>query len=136
MNILAFLRPKSTAAYLYIDNTVRQGIEKMRIYGYTAIPVIDKDGVYCGTVSEGDFLWNMLYNKKFDIKDQEKFFVKDIMRKDWNPAVKINAGMDDLVRRIMEQNFVPVVDDRGVFVGIITRKDIINYLYIGKEEKA
>lgn len=135
MNILAFLRPKSTVAYLNLDNTVRQGIEKMRTYGYAAIPVIDKNGVYCGTVSEGDFLWNMLYNKKFDIKEQEKFSIKDIMRKDWNPAVKITADMDVLVHRIMEQNFVPVVDDRDVFVGIITRKDIINYLYIRKEEK-
>ncbi len=134
MNILAFLRPKTTVAFLDIDSTVRQGIEKMRTYGYTAIPVINKQGVYCGTVSEGDFLWNMLYNNKFNIKEQEKFFIKDIMRRDWNPAVRVTASIDDLVKRIMEQNFVPVVDDRDVFVGIITRKDVINYLYIRKED--
>ncbi|MDY6315508.1 MAG: CBS domain-containing protein, partial [Clostridia bacterium] len=55
-NIAYFLIPKNEVAYLYNDCTVRQGIEKMRFHGYSAIPVIDKDGKYVRTVSEGDFL--------------------------------------------------------------------------------
>ena len=43
--------------------------------------------------------------------------------------------MDNLLNMVMEQNFVPVVDDRGMFIGIITRKDIIKYFY-DKEKKA
>ena len=56
MNIAYFLLPKSRIAYLYDDFTIRQGLEKMRNRGYTAIPVITRDGRYVGTVSEGDFL--------------------------------------------------------------------------------
>ena len=60
MNIAYFLLPKSRVAYLYDDYTFRQGLEKMRHHGYTAIPVITRDGRYAGTVSEGDFLWQLL----------------------------------------------------------------------------
>lgn len=60
MNIAYFLLPKSRIAYLYDDFTIRQGLEKMRNRGYTAIPIITRDGRYVGTVSEGDFLWRLL----------------------------------------------------------------------------
>ena len=46
MNVLFFLRPKVSTAYIYYDNTLRQGLEKLKHYGYTAIPVIDRDGKY------------------------------------------------------------------------------------------
>ena len=36
--------------------------------------------------------------------------------------------MDELIERVKEHNFVPVVDDRDCFVGIILRRDILNYL--------
>ena len=35
MNVLFFLRPKVSTAYIYYDNTLRQGLEKLRHYGYT-----------------------------------------------------------------------------------------------------
>ena len=129
MNIVLFLRPKATVAYLHEHNTLRQGLEKMRAHGYTAIPVIAEDGRYVGTVSEGDFLWHMLDWDTYDIKAQEEFLIHDILRKQWNPAVRVDATMDDLLLRVMEQNFVPVIDDRGLFMGIITRKDVIKYFY-------
>lgn len=59
MNVLFFLKPKASVAYIYDNNTVRQGLEKMKHYGYTAIPVIDHEGRYVGTVTEGDFLWKL-----------------------------------------------------------------------------
>lgn len=127
MNILFFLKPKSTLAYLYNDNTLRQGVEKIRAHYYTAVPVLTRNGEYAGTVSEGDFLWHMIDNFSFEIKEQEEYRIEDIIRPDWNPPVKIDATMDDLLFRVQEQNFVPVVDDRNLFVGIITRKDIIKY---------
>ncbi len=129
MNLFFLLKPKSTVAYLYKTNTIRQGLEKMRVHGYTAIPVIGDDGEYIGTVSEGDFLWNMLKYKKNDIKSQEQFNIIDIVNEERNLPVKTDVTMDELLLRVMDQNFVPVVDDRNVFIGIITRKDIIKYFY-------
>lgn len=58
----------------------------------------------------------------------------------WNPPVSINASMEDLIQTAMNQNFVPVIDDKKIFIGIVTRKDIIKfcfdtYVKTGKEEK-
>ena len=127
MNIASFLLPKVEVTYLYDHMTLRQGLEKMRAHGYTAIPVINADGEYVGTVNEGDFLYNIIDKGNQRIKDLEHYYVRDIIREDFNPAVKINVSMDELLQRAMKQNFIPVTDARGSFIGIVTRQDIIKY---------
>jgi CBS domain-containing protein len=128
-SVVILLTVKALVAYLDEHCTLRQGLEKMRHHGYTAMPVISQDGTYIGTVSEGDFLWHMLDKGMYAMKSQEEYFIKDILRTGWNSAVKIDATMEELLLRVMEQNFVPVIDDREKFMGIITRKDIIKYYY-------
>lgn len=101
----------------------------MRAHGYTAIPVLSKNGEYKGTVTEGDFLRHLLEKEKVDLREEQGCYVQNILREGFNEAVTINATMEELLIKVMEQNFVPVVDDRNFFVGIITRKDIIKYFY-------
>ncbi|HBM99535.1 MAG TPA: CBS domain-containing protein [Ruminococcus sp.] len=133
MNVIKLLKTKDTVKYIYSKNTLRQGLEKMRANSYTAIPVITKeDGKYVGTVSEGDFLYYILDVGSEGMKEQEKYYVSDILRKNFNPAVRIDVTMDELLERAMQQNFVPVVDDTGTFIGIVTRQDIIKY-FINKQ---
>ena len=127
------LRPKETVKYIYDSKTLRQGLEKMMAHSYTAIPVISKDGRYVGTVSEGDFLYYIVNENIENIKEQEKYSVRDIIRVGFNPAVKINVSMDELLQRSMSQNFIPVTDDTDIFIGIVTRQDIIKY-FINKSE--
>lgn len=130
MNIAYFLLPKVRVAYLYDDYTFRQGLEKMRHHSYTAIPVISRSGKYIGTVSEGDFLWHILSEKdghQRTMKDLEQLQVRDILRSNNYLPVGITVTMDELLDSAMNQNFIPVVDDTGNFIGIVTRKDIIRY---------
>ena len=135
MNIAYFLLPKNRVAYLYDDYTFRQGLEKMRYHGYTAIPVISRDGKYVGTVSEGDFLWRLLAdgrNGPCSMKDLEQLQVRDILRETQYLPVRITVSMEESLSSAMNQNFIPVVDDIGNFIGIVTRKDIIRYFAEGK----
>ena len=139
MNIAYFLIPKSSVAYLYDDFTFRQGLEKMRHHGYTAIPVITRDGQYIGTVSEGDFLWRLLSDDATlqhpcSMRAMEQLHVSDILREHSYPPVRITVSMDELLHNAMNQNFIPVVDDFDCFIGIITRKDIIGY-FAGSDRK-
>lgn len=139
MNIAYFLLPKSHVAYLYDDCTFRQGLEKMRHHGYTAIPVISRSGKYIGTVSEGDFLWRLLDEgnhrlQSCSMKSLEKLCIRDILRPELYPSVRITVGMEALMNSAMNQNFIPVVDDLGNFIGIVTRKDIIRYFAEQKRE--
>lgn len=135
MNILLLLRPKSTVAYIYEDSTLRQGLEKLRAHYYTAIPVVARTGEYIGTVNEGDFLWHMVDNDSFEMKEQEDYKVSDILRENWNPPVKVSATMDDLLLKVMDQNFVPVIDDRNLFMGIVTRRDVLKYFYMKDQDR-
>jgi CBS domain-containing protein len=106
----------------------------MKYYGYTSIPVITRSGKYVGTISEGDFLWNVVDCRqdelhKVNLKDIENVNIKDVLHTDRNPPVGISASMEELLIKSTNQNYVPVVDDTNSFVGIITRKDIIKYFY-------
>ena len=126
-NILFFLTPKAMCAFLYDDYTVRQALEKMESAGYSSLPILNKRGEYRGTLTEGDLLWalkNMCY---MDMRQAEAHRIMSIShRKDFLP-VKVTADMQDLVDRARTQNFVPVVDDKDTFIGIITRSAIIKY---------
>lgn len=127
MNVISLLTPKANVAYLYEDFTIRQGLEKLRAYGYTAIPVLARDGQYIGTISEGDFLWDILDHRDNSLRSTEKRPLHQVLRTDFNPAVGINVSMTELLDQAMRQSFIPVIDDRGAFVGIVTRQNIMRY---------
>ena len=131
MNIASFLSPKEEVTFLRDDMTIRQGLEKMKRYGYTAVPVIDAEDRYVGVVSEGDFLWNILsHNSELDtitMKSLEKLSVRDIIQSGKIRPVCIDTNMEELLGQAQMQNFVPVIDDRNVIIGIITRSEIIKY---------
>ena len=128
MNIMRFVIPKSMVEYVGEDSTVRQALEKMRYHRYAAIPVIDKNGKYIGTLRNDDLLNFFVSEGGFDSKAAEKCGVVSIIDTVYAKPVYHNASMDELIERVKEHNFVPVVDDRGCFVGIILRRDILNYL--------
>ena len=128
MNVLFFLTPKENVSYLYSDFTARQALQKMKYYHYSAIPVIDREGHYVGTVKEGDFLWTMLDREGgVDWKAAENIKLSELEIHRDNQAVEIDANIEDLMQLAMNQNFIPVVDVRNIFIGIVTRKDIIQY---------
>ncbi len=131
MNIASFLLPKIEVAYLHDKMTIRQGLEKLKRSGYAAIPVIDEEDRYVGVISEGDFLWYILEHnehiEQITRKGLEKLTLRDIIQFGKVTAVCIDTSMEQLLGQVQNQNFVPVIDDRSVFIGIITRRDIIRY---------
>ena len=139
MNIAFLLTPKSDVSFLYDDNTLRQCIERMKIEPHTAVPVINREGRYITTISEGDVLrWliRKAEETKGDVsfRDLEEVYVRELRHKDKNPPSLITAEPEDLVFRAMEQNFIPVVDDWGSFIGIVTRRDILKYLATSQDK--
>ena len=128
-NILFFLTPKAMCAYLYDDYTIRQALEKMESAGYAAIPILNHRGEYRGTLTEGDLLWAMKNMCYMDMRQAEARRVMEIARRKDNVPVRVTTSMHELVERASNQNFVPVVDDKDAFIGLITRKAIIRYCY-------
>ena len=126
-NVLLFLTPKTELSVFKEDLNVRQALEKMRAHSYMAIPVINKEGEYVGTITEGDLLWKIV-DADMDMDELENASIKDIIRKNYTNPVKVDANMKELTSMIIEQNFVPVVDDRNILMGIVTRKNILKAL--------
>ena len=129
MNILFYLTPKCECAYLEEGDSLRQAMEKMEARRYSAIPLLSKKGDYIGTITEGDLLWNIKNKYQLDLRKAERVKITEIdRRKDYMP-INIRAKMGDLIELALQQNFVPVQDDDGSFIGIVTRQEIIKYFY-------
>lgn len=127
MNVLFFLTPKNNVEYLHDTFSVRQALEKMEHHRYSSIPVIDKEGRYVETLSTSDFLW-FIKDKNLNLEMCEKISIKEIQPYRSNISIRIDKDVSDLIDLIVNQNFVPVEDDKGVFIGIITRKSVMDYL--------
>lgn len=127
MNILFFLKPKSELAYIYDYHTLRQALEIMEYHKYYSVPILNREGKYVGSITEGDVLWSLKKLNILSIKDAEDISIMKIERRLDYQCVTAESNMEDLIGKAMEQNFVPVVDDQEHFIGIITRRDIIGY---------
>ncbi len=127
MNILFFITPKSDVAYISTDDSLRQAIEKVEYHKYTAVPILDTKGHYVGTLTEGDLLRKIKEEYDLSLHDAEQIPITDVHLRWRMDPVNINCDIEDLMQAAIRQNFVPVVDDENVFIGIITRSAIIQY---------
>ncbi|MGN7761916.1 CBS domain-containing protein [Paenibacillus sp. 22594] len=127
MEISAFLLPKDQVSYITSSITMLEALVQLENHYYSAIPIIDEEGKYVGTLSEGDLLWKLKDTAGLSFENMREVTVSDIQRHVHNESVEIRAQMEDMLTLAADQNFVPVVDDKGIFLGIIRRKDIIEY---------
>ena len=125
MNIAQIMIPKVSTAFLHEKDSVRQGMEIMFRHRYTAVPVLNAEDKYVGSVTEGDFLRHVMSVGITDVKEHEKYYIGDLVRRDFCPALEITADSADVVSTALEQNFVPIVDGRSYLCGIITRRGVI-----------
>jgi CBS-domain-containing membrane protein len=127
MEISSFLLPKDQVSYITTSISMLDAMEQLEQHYYSAIPIIDEAGKYVGTLSEGDLLWKLKNTADLSFENMREVTISEIQRHVHNESVEIHAQMEDMLTLAADQNFVPVVDDSGVFLGIIRRKDIIEY---------
>ncbi|MGH4124103.1 MAG: CBS domain-containing protein [Clostridium sp.] len=129
MNIAFFLTPKNEVVYETPSSTMRQALERMEYHRYSAVPLVNEKGNYVGTLTEGDLLWKLKNTPNLSFNETSKILIQDIPMHICNTAVTINSDIESLISLAKDQNFVPVVDDNNVFIGIIKRSDIITYCF-------
>ncbi len=127
MNLLFFLTPKAICKYLYDDYTLRQALERMESSGYSALPILTRSGQYRGTLTEGDLLWAVKNLCRDGLHSAEEHNIMEIGHRRDNQPVPVTADMKSLLEKASDQNFVPVVDDKDDFIGIVTRRAIMRY---------
>lgn len=128
MNILFFLTPKEEVAHIMESDNLRQVLDKMEHHGFTALPMLNKKGKYIGTVTEGDLLWYLKENDFPALEELETVPITVVSRHRDNKAVNVHEKMEGLLEKVTNQNFVPVVDDDKIFIGLVTRKDVLLHM--------
>ena len=127
-SIIQLLTPKKLTFYMDEDSTIRQALEKFDAHKFSIVPLVDKEGKYAGTLSEGDILRFIKNQSNFNIYLAENIEIKNIERYRPYKSIKIDALFSEVFALSLEQNFIPVVDDKDIYIGIIKRKEIIQYL--------
>ncbi len=122
MNIFGILIPKQMLTYMNVNDALDNAVELLLDSKYTAVPVIDDDGKYVGVVSEGDFLRVVMEEGRAGLAGYK---VMDIVKTDSEGSVLNTVSKADVYEKILDRNFLSVVDDRQCFIGIITRKSVI-----------
>lgn len=135
MNIFNFLTPKSATFFLDDDSTLRQTLEKFDVHKFSVVPLIDEKGKYIATISEGDILRYIKNNCNFNIRVAESTKIRDIEKHRSYAALPVDTPLNEVFKLSLDQNFVPIVDDRGVYIGIIKRKTIIDHLFNNELKK-
>ena len=128
MNLFKFLTPKVQTMYLEKSSTIRQALEKMDYHKYDVIPVLNSAGKYVFSLSSGDILRYIKNEAKFDMANAENKKITSIKRSREYQALGVNCKTNEIVVLSLNQNFIPIYDDREIYIGIIKRKDVIEYL--------
>lgn len=129
MDISSFIKPKNQVIYVYDDQPIHEALTVMEKSRFTSIPIINRDGEYVGTLTEGDLLWEIKNTADFNIKKAEKITVGKMHRHRDYESIHKSANIDLLIVKASNENFVPVIDDHNQFIGIVTRKTLLDYFF-------
>ena len=127
-SIIGLITPKKGTNYLIEGTTLRNAIEKFKAHKFSAVPIIDKEGRYLRTISEGDFLRYITNLANYSMELAEKIPLDVVESYRPYKALSIDASIIEVISLSLEQNFIPLVDDRGLYIGIIKRKEILEFL--------
>lgn len=133
MNIFELFTPKAQTFYLTESMTLRQALEKFDNHKFSVVPVISEDGKYITTLSQGDILRYIKNRGRFSLEMLEDVNIMSIEHYRPYQACRNTLDMADVVQLGLQQNFIPIVDDRDMYIGIVKRKDIILRLVVEKD---
>lgn len=125
---MSIFTPKKMTSFLSENATVRQAIEIFDVHKHTVIPLVDDDGHFVGTLSEGDLLRFLKNEANYDIRAAEKVLIKDMERYRQYRSLEVNSEWSEFVTLSLDQNFIPVTDDKGIYIGIVKRREVVKFL--------
>jgi CBS-domain-containing membrane protein len=129
VKIAFFLTPKAEVAWVWTTSTMRQAVERMEFHRYTTMPLLTREGAYAGTLAEGDLLVFWKQHPELCYEDAERVLISDVPRRMDARAIEIDAEIEELFALVLDQSFVPVVDGRGAFIGIVRRRSVLAFFH-------
>jgi CBS domain-containing protein len=127
MHTTTFLTPRSQVVSIPQDATLREALEVVAESGHAAIPVLDEQTRYVKTLTEGDLLRTLMERSNQGADTADALRVADIAPRRLVRALDIDSDVVELLAVATEQNFVPIIDSRGVFAGIVRRRAVLEF---------
>lgn len=116
--------PSENVANVMVGNPLEHAFLVLSKVGYSKIPVLDKGDRFIGLLSLNDVVSKMMDIDGIDTKNLSKYTVADVMNTEIE-TVKENCDLEDIMHLLVDAAFIPVLDDEGVFKGIVTRREIL-----------
>ena len=118
-----FLTPAENLAVLIDSHNADHATLLLSQMTYTRVPVVTDEKEFVGTIGLRDIL---AYQMEQGLS-QETMADTDIvhMTKKDVAVVEPDYSLTDVLHKLVDESFLPVVDEEGIFQGIITRKSIL-----------
>lgn len=121
----SFLIPASRIAFVNEDNPLYHAFLILTKVKYAKIPVLDNQQRVVGLLSLAMITDKMLKTDKISLAPLNELKVKDVMQTDFQKINFIETTLEKQLHLLINNAFLPVVDDRGVFQGLLTRREWI-----------
>ncbi len=109
------------------ENSLLHAMMILTNVGYSSIPVLDKDHKLQGIITLPCIIDGIKNQISYDFDQLSEKKVEEVIRHQKNDysIVEDKADLEDILRYLVDHNYVCIVDKDNVFQGIITRKTIL-----------
>ncbi|WP_311465207.1 cyclic-di-AMP-binding protein CbpB [uncultured Abiotrophia sp.] len=125
--MLDFMIPADNVANVIDQHTLSTGLLILTQSNYTMIPVLSAESKLMGVISMSMIIKAVMTVDAIEMERLDELKVRDVMLS--QPVrVRANCHLADVLNYLIDQNFVCVVDGDNRFLGIITRKNVLQRL--------
>lgn len=119
-----FLIEAENVATVLYTHPLEHALLVLTNVGYSKIPVLDSEDHLVGLLSLADIMRAISGLTGFNMNLLETLTVADVMEVNVT-TIQQNEGLEVLLRRLVNEPFLPYVTEENVFLGIYTRKTIL-----------
>lgn len=119
--------PSEKVAHVQMNNPLEHAMLVLIKSGYSAIPVVDPEFKLKGLISMSLILDSILGIERIEVERLENKVVEDVMNREV-PIIHENENVMKGLKLSIDYPFLCVVDDTGIFTGILTRRVILKYM--------
>lgn len=117
-----FLTPAEKLAVIVDSHNIDHAKLLLSHMTYSRVPVVTEDNRYFGTISLREI---SLYQMENGLSDDELHMDISLIAKTDGATVPADYDLEDVMRKLIDESFLPVVGPNQEFLGIITRKSIL-----------
>ena len=134
----SFIIPASRIAFVEDDNPLYHAFMVLTRVKYSKIPVLDSKNQVVGLLSLAMITDKMMVTDKITLDPLTELKVKDVMQTNFDKINFAQTTLEAQLHLLVDNAFLPVVDNHGVFQGLLTRREWIkafNYVAHNFENK-